>query len=674
MSSSHPFRIAALALLTLSAAATAASAAVWTDVAATELAGIEDQRSIPTREARYVRVDPFELEQALALAPAEAIFPTGRDDARLALPLPRGGELLLRVIDSPIMEPELAARYPEIRTFRVVDAEDASIRGRIDWTPFGFHAMVRTPEGIVFVDPYRQGDRSLHQVYYRRDALPIPGREAHCLTDAPETGLAELIGDTPQGTGLDLRTYRTVVAATGEYTAFHGGTVPLGMAAIVVAMNRVNEVYENEVAIRMILVANNDSVVYTNPATDPYTNNSGGTMLGENQANLDAVIGNANYDFGHVFSTGGGGVAGLAVSCKTGQKARGVTGLPSPIGDTFYIDFVAHEMGHEWGGNHTFNSVNGNCGGGNRNGGRAFEPGSGSTIMAYAGICGSDNLQAHSDPYFHVISLQEIITYSRTGVGNTCAAFVPVGSDPPTVDAGADYTIPAATPFRLTGQASSPVGSITYCWEEFDLGPGGPPGANPGSAPLFRSWDPTSDPVRVFPRLDDLVPGTSNIGEFLPTVSRNMNFRLTARDNNTPGGNVAWDQMVLSIEDTAGPFEVTSPNTNLTWNGSGPHTVTWDVAGTDAAPVSCAAVEISLSTDGGFTYPTILAASVDNDGSAPVVLNVANTSTARIQVRCADNVFFDISDQNFTISNANTLIFADGFDSGDTSAWSSTTP
>ncbi len=652
------------------------------DSAALETAG---ERWIQPTAARVVSLDREGLQALIERAPAETAAPRGSEAAELVIPDPAGGEQRFRLVDSPIMAPELAAQFPEIRSFLLIGVDQPEVRGRGDLSPAGFHAVLRgRSEGMYYIDPLTSGDNRVHQVYWRRDLQPSESaREFKCHVEdaAAENGASResapldvVRPEEPTGVApLNLRTYRLALAATGEYTTFHGGTVPSAMAAINTAMNRVNEVYEQEVAIRMILIANNASIVYTNAGTDPYTNNNGGTMLGQNTTNLNTVIGSANYDIGHVFSTGGGGVATLNGPCG-GSKARGVTGLPSPVGDGFYIDFVAHEMGHQWGGNHTFNGTAGNCAGNISS--AAYEPGSGSTIMAYAGICSSHNIQNFSDPYFHRKSLDEIQTFSRTGNGNTCAATVAVGNVFPTAEAGPSYTIPKSTPFQLTGSGNDTdgAGTLNYCWEQYDLGPAGHPNSPTGNAPLFRSFNPTTSPTRTFPKVSDLVNNTQTIGEILPSYGRSMNFRLTVRDNDLPAGANAWDSTTLTVDAASGPFLVTAPNTTgITWNGNGPHTVTWDVAGTTSAPVSCSSVDIYLSTDGGLTFPNSVATGLPNNGSAAVSISSPDSTTARIKVMCAGNVFFDISNANFTISGA-TTIFEDGFESGNTSQWDLTQP
>lgn len=640
-----------------------AGAALWTAIDENAIQATGDRIITPTAYRTY-EIDLQGMVDLLATAPSDvAGVRPSQSTTTLEVPMPDGTMATFRVVESPIVAPELAAKFPENKTYRGHGVTDPTASMRFDVVPTGFHAQILSANGTVYIDPYQRGDAQHYMSYYRHDAARSNGltqtSNRSCTLDATDEEIAASIaaGEAYAArasslTGEQLRTYRVAIGATGEYTSFHGGTVPAGISAIIVALNRVNGIYERDVSLTMELVANNDQIVFTNAATDPYTNNNGGAMLSQNQTTCDGTIGSPNYDIGHVFSTGGGGVASLAVVCANSTKARGVTGLPSPIGDTFYVDYVAHEMGHQYSGTHTFNGSAGNCSGGNRTASSAYEPGSGSTIMAYAGICSPQNIQFFSDDYFHVASLAQIAFYTQFSTGGSCPVTVLTGNSAPVPDVSQGFTfthVPVSTPFMLTGSATDvDDDDLTYCWEEWDLGPAGHPNTPSGNAPIFRSFDPVDSPTRVFPRWLDIVNGTQTIGEILPTYARNLRFRMTARDGQ---GGHAWGQVNFESDATAGPFLVTSPNTSQTISSLSPFVVEWDVANTTNADVDCQNVDIYLSTDGGFSYPTLLLAGTPNDGSEAVDFPDIQTMTARVMVKAAENVFFDISNANFTITN-----------------------
>lgn len=622
------------------------------------------QPAIQPSQFQALTLNPDALKVALEGAPQELGRPSEPQPSvplEIALPMPDGTFARFQVEESPIMEPELAAKFPNIKTYSGRGIDDPAASLRFDLTPVGFHAQVLSPSGTYYIDPYFHLDDSLYVSYFKQDYLNRPDfvfyeeEDIHDEASRVETTEAARdkslasIAQTPsfaRTAGGELRTYDLAVAATGEYTQFHGGTVELGQAAIVTAINRVTGIYENELAIRLQLVANNDALVYTNPATDPYTNDNASELLTQNQTHLDTVLGNANYDIGHVFSTAGGGLASLGVVGVTGRKARGETGLSNPVGDPFYVDYVAHEIGHQFNARHTFNGCNGGTFG------NGYEPGSGSTIMAYAGVCGSDNLQLNSDPYFHAASFEEIRAFVTTGVANAAATITPTGNTVPTVSAGLDYAIPAATPFQLTAMGFDADGdTLTYTWEEYDLGSSQPVDApDNGLSPLFRSFPPTPEPTRIFPRLPDLLNNTTPIGEQLPTTDRALNFRVTVRDNRSGGGGVNSDDLRIIVVNTGTPFQVTSHNTTDTYRGNTIETLTWDVAGTDGGSIDTANVNILLSTDGGLTYPIVLAAETPNDGLQEIVFPNLEASAARIKVEAVGNIFFDLSDADFALA------------------------
>ncbi|HEX8247650.1 MAG TPA: zinc-dependent metalloprotease family protein [Pyrinomonadaceae bacterium] len=646
------------------------------------------ERQIIPRFYSTFQLDKAALRQTLNQAPKEFSGAArsgggGGSEVILTIPMPNGGFSRFRIENSSIMEPELAAKYPEIQSYRGQGIDNPTETIRFDISPNGFRAMIFSNQGTILVEPYAWGD-TLNYISFLKSDAPRSSDPWICLTGEdivrPQTEQISFVPAVPEVTsGATLRTYRMAMAATGEYTSVFrqaGDTdaqaKARALAAINTSVNRINQVYERDVAIRMILVANNDLVIYTDAATDPYSNISDSATLATNTTTLNEVIGTANYDIGHVFNTDGGGVASLNGPCGN-SKARGTTGLPNPIGDAFDIDFVAHEVGHQFGAQHTFNSILGGCEG-NRSNANSYEPGSGITIMAYAGLCGSNNLAFNSIDTFHIRSIEAIVNYSTNMTGNTCAVQTATGNTPPAVPSinGTSFNIPKQTPFSLAATSTDANGdSLTYDWQQYDAG--GPTGATttvPSSdadgiaRPIFRPFLPSTNGTRTFPRLTHIlnaanVPPNSTgglmTGEILPAITRTMNFQVIVRDNRAGGGGVNTAAVIVNVDGNSGPFAVTAPNGAATWNGGSTQTVTWNAANTAAAPVNAANVKISLSTDGGQTFPTTLVASTSNDSSETITVPNVSTTQARIKVEAVGNIFFDISAPNITI-NATTVV------------------
>ncbi|ROI01871.1 T9SS C-terminal target domain-containing protein [Chryseobacterium sp. G0240] len=572
----------------------------------------------------------------------------------IVLPMPDGTKAKFRIWKSSVMAPKLASQFPQIVTLTGQGVDDQYATIKLDLTELGFHAQIKSVvTGDTYIDPYAKTDVDHYIIYKKSDLIDKNPRTCGTHDEEHQFEKKNAQRSVTPSVGTQIRIFRFAVACTNQYAkAATGTTTPTlaqTLSAIVTSVNRVNGVYEQEVASRLILVDNETNVIFINAATDPFTGNDDAyTLIDESQTHIDARIGNANYDVGHTFSTGGGGLAGLGVICNSTNKARGITGSPNPVGDPYDIDYVAHEVGHQFGGPHTFNATTGSCSG-NRSAANAVEPGSGITIMAYAGICGStNNLAVNSIPIFHTRSFQSITTKVQS---TACQVTTSVPNTAPTVNAGNNYTIPKGTPFKLTGSATDAENNaLTYCWEQNDIGPSGNWNAPTGNAPLFRSFMPTTVPYRYFPRITDLIGTTTGKGEVLPSYARTMEFRLTVRDNNAGCAGVANDDAIITVDGNSGPFQVTAPSSAVNWVGNSSQTITWNVANTTAAPVSCANVSILLSTDGGLTYPTTLLASTPNDGSETVTIPNINTTQARIMVAGEGNVFFNINPVNFTIN------------------------
>lgn len=667
--------LAVTILLTFSIFTINAQSSFFSPVNENAISGSTGKREIIPDKFKTSTANIAALKAYLWSLPDEKNVVNRRTAPVLELPMPDGSMAKFNVWKSSVMEPGLEAKYPEIRTFLGQGIDDPYATVRFDYNPyFGFSAQILSAaKGTSYIEAYKKGNLENYQSFYKSDYKKT--QQFVCeIPDVPAPAAANIIAAGPCR-GTQLYTYRLALACTGEYAvavcAPSAPTVPATLAKMVVSVNRVTGVYETEVAVRMTLIANTDLLIFLDGTTDPYTNNNGSAMLSQNINTCNTIIGSANFDIGHVFSTGGGGVAFLGCVC-TGNKAGGVTGSPNPVGDPFDIDYVAHEMGHQFGGSHTFNSTTGSCSG-NRTASAAYEVGSGTSIQAYAGICGSDNTQPNSDPFFHTYSFDQISNFIE-GTGASCRVVTATGNNLPQITAmdNNGVNIPISTPFTLTGAATDPDGDpLTYCWEEWDLGPattwnGG--NANTTS-PLFKSRVPKTSGSRTFPDMAVILanyPANPAAtmgglkGETLPTQARALKFRLTVRDNKAGGGGVVTGGdgcqagftgfFQINTIATPGPFAVSAPNGGESWNAGSTQTITWNVVNTDQAPINCANVRILLSTDGGNTYPTVIAASTPNDGSEAVTIPGPATTTARIKVEAVGNIFFDISNANFTIA------------------------
>jgi hypothetical protein len=627
-------------------------------------------------ESCRVALNTEALGQLLARAPMQSVQDLRQSPAVLALPMPDGSFQRFYIEESPVLDAALAARYPAIKSYRGQGIDDGTATMRFDWTPLGFHALVLSAgRPAVHIQPAESKDLTVYTSSYdRRVAF-------NCGVDEKDRAQFAARPAGPNGAvGTTLRTERLAVAATWEFcNALGGDTLANTIATINAILNSTNAIYERELSIHLNLV-NAPNIIYAsnnpvcgpghniacNSGNDPYTNSNPSTMLDEGQVDFEAKVGSANYDVGHILATGTSGIATTGVVCSS-LKSRGASAVFPGAGISGTIGIFAHELGHQHGAHHSFNGTTSNCDG-NRNNQTSWEPGSGTTLMSYAGLCGSDNVASLTEQRFFNGSFNEIVTYlAGAGCGSTSAT----GNNVPTVDAGPPRTIPKLTPFTLTATGTdadaADVPNLTFVWEQIDAGeffyfnpPYGDQAGDPSTTtrPLFRSFSPTTDKSRTFPSLTYIlnnanVPpptvGGFQTAENLPAVSRTMNFRATVRDNRSGFGGVNDSSVAITVDGNAGPFAITSPNGGGTLSGA--QTVTWNVNNTNLAPVGCANITISLSTDGGLTFPITLAASTPNDGSQTVTLpNGILSSTARIKVAAVGNIFFDISDGNFALT------------------------
>jgi len=578
---------------------------------------------------------------------------TRNSHSTIDLPLPEGEVKTFEIKYDPIYGSAFQQKFPSIKTYSI---QSGKFHGRMDINEFGIHVMLLSPSGTILIDPAFDGDRNTYLSYYSKDLITENRQPFSCeVADSKEVsdGITDEIIQAPKvmgmrngGAPVTLRTYRTAVSCTGEYAQFHGGTTQGAMSAIVTTINRVNTIYEIEHAIKLILIDNNDELIFLNPTTDPFTNNSLSNMLDQNLTTINSIIGSGNYDIGHVFGTLGGGLAQLGSVCTNG-KARGATGLPNPRGDFFDVVYVGHEVGHQFAANHTFNNCDGN-----ENFGTGYEPGSGTTIMAYAGLCNANNVSNQADFFFHNASLNEVRNFIQTGAGGSCATEIPTDNTDPSVSINVpqNLNIPIGTPFELRGSGSDEEGSpVLLSWEQWDLGPRSSLGEPMGTAPLFRYQVPNASGVRILPNIQRVLSGTQGNDEILPLITRPITFRLTGRDQHPGSGGFSWAQLNIQAVADAGPFVVNSPEAGESLVAGSFYDLTWDVANTNQAPVNCEFVDILMSRNGGSSFTDTLMAQVPNTGSVILPVPTTSGSNRRLKIAARDNVFFQVNPGNFSI-------------------------
>ncbi|MEO6456380.1 MAG: reprolysin-like metallopeptidase, partial [Ginsengibacter sp.] len=640
-----------------------AQQSLWNKVDETSYNSYTTLRGVSPEKFLLSKIDLAKLKFLLRSAPLESNDGKFTKGIPFSILLPDETMLSTSITESPIWEAKYADQFSNIKTYVLSDPVTKTLQGRIAVTAKGISGIIFSDKGTVYINPVNINNEYDHILYYTKDekVSMMP-----CEAKADENSALNL-NRASGTTAIDSRrrTYRLAIATTAEYTAWAGSQDNARMY-IAIAMNNVMAIYDRDLNIRFTIIAPN-SIIFTNPNTDPYPGGDvylDNSATNANQIALDNIIGTANYDLGMVFNRGwnrGFVPPPFGYVCNAASKGKGAAGTMNGIGlnptagpQGLGFDFtVAHEMGHLFGAPHSYASNTGFCSGFSTPS-SAFEPGSGSTLMGYAGYPDCNTYTSYGEHYFHAGTIAIIQSYIG-GAGN-CVQPVITGNTPPVVSVTAtSYNIPVSTPFSLHASGTDADGDILiYNWEQMDAGvlTSSPPSANSTGGPNFRSYAPaTTGNTRIFPRIYDIAAGISPPYEVLPAVTRTMNFRVTARDQSSLGGCIGQANIAVNFKSIAGTFTVTSQQSVVTWtaNGSNTQIITWNVAGTNAAPVNCTAVNILFSADGGITYPYMLVSSTNNDGSEIITVPNISTKSGRIKVEAADNIFFNINPANITV-------------------------
>ncbi|MDR6548392.1 hypothetical protein J2810_004482 [Chryseobacterium rhizosphaerae] len=634
----------------------------WKKTHLTERNAIESKRNIGADYSNAYTLDINGLKSTLQTAPVSKTGIITKSTITVDIPGLDGKFEKYAVYETSNMAPELAVKFPDIKSYRGTSVKNSGKTISFGLSSKGINIIIFTPgQKPTVIEPATK-DASVYLVSPAVPEILSKISNFECNTKEKNSGNTARIFPTDNTSDKKFRTYRLAASADGEFSEYYGGTAANSLVAINNLMSYINPVYERDLSIHMNLVANNDQIIFLDKTTDPYSTFTSSTTLDQEiKTTLDNTIGSGNYDLGMLFSnqnTGGGKASAIGAVCNGGFAYAGAAGLtPTPEG-FIYAMIVAHEMGHMYGANHSFSRpenvnfifINLPETGANR------EPGSGTTIMGYPGVTGTyDVADKHSDQFLHY-SISQINNYIKT---TNCAAIVDMSNNPPTVNAGDDYTIPKGTAFKLTTTASDPDNNnLTYSWEEADISAPNPvfvlqgsysfPDRSSTTTPNFRVYPPVSSPTRYFPPLKEVLDGSLySTWNMTSDVARNMKFISLVRDNATEGGQTASDEAIVSIDGSTGPFKITSIALNQNYPSGSSHLLKWNVAGTNAVPINTSSVNILISTDGGTTF-TPLVSNTLNDGEETITIPSTPSKKAYIIVESVGNIYYAAS-QAFAI-------------------------